>query len=43
MVSSALEMSEAELQRTLARLRVDCAADSDYAMLRQALPEDWPL
>jgi hypothetical protein len=43
MVSSVLDMSEAELLATLGRLSVDCAADAEYAQLRAALPDDWPL
>jgi hypothetical protein len=43
MVSSVLDMNEADLAATLARLRVECASDEDYVKLRAALPEDWPL
>jgi hypothetical protein len=43
MVSSTLGLDLEGLYATLERLRVTCAADSDYQALRSALPADWPL
>jgi hypothetical protein len=43
MVSNTLELDLEELLTTLERLRVEHAANPDYANLRRDLPSDWPL
>ena len=43
MVSSALDMTETELESVLARLRAQFKEDPEYQNLRSALPADWPL
>lgn len=43
MVSSAVDMSKAELVRTLARIKREHAGDAEYKELRKALPKAWPV
>jgi hypothetical protein len=43
MVSSAVGMSKAELQRTLARIKREHAADAEYRALRKEWPRSWPM
>jgi hypothetical protein len=43
MVSSAVDMSKAELVRALARIKREHANDPDYKELRKAFPKSWPL
>jgi hypothetical protein len=43
MVSTALEMSEDELIRALARIRREHVDDPAYKELRKDLPRSWPV
>lgn len=43
MVSSAVDMSKAELVRALARIKREHADDAEYKKLRKVFPKDWPI
>ena len=43
MVSSAVEMSKAELVKALARIRREHADDPEYKELRKVWPRSWPM
>jgi hypothetical protein len=43
MVSSAVKMSKAELERALARIKREHARDPEYQALRKDLPKGWPI
>ena len=43
MVSSAVNMSKAELVRALARIKKEHAGDPEYEELRSSLPKAWPM
>jgi len=43
MVSSSLDMTEADLLSVLTRLRAQFSEDPEYQSLRGSLPTDWPL
>ena len=43
MVSSAVDMTKAELVRTLTRIKREHADDPEYKELRKALPKAWPV
>ena len=43
MVSSSLNLQEAELLAILQRLSRDHADDADYRELRSELPTEWPI
>jgi hypothetical protein len=43
MVSSAVNMSKAELVRALARIKREHASEPEYRELRKALPKTWPV
>ncbi len=43
MVSSAVEMSKAELVKALARIKRERSDDPEYKALRKAWPKSWPM
>ena len=43
MVSSAVDMSRAELVKALARIKRDHADDPEYVQLRKEWPKSWPM
>jgi len=43
MVSSAVNMTEADIIKTLKRLRADHKSDPKYKELRKELPKRWPI
>lgn len=43
MVSTVLEMSEAELTRALARIKREHGDDPEYREFRREFPKTWPL
>ncbi len=43
MVSSAVDMTDEEVLRTLKRLRKLHSDDPEYKRLRKDLPDDWPI
>jgi hypothetical protein len=43
MVSSAVDMSRAELVKALARIKREHADDSEYKALRKEWPKSWPM
>ena len=43
MVSSAVNMSKAELVKALARIKREHADDAEYKELRKEWPKSWPM
>jgi hypothetical protein len=43
MVSSAVDMSKAELARALARIKREHGDDPEYKELRKVFPKSWPM
>jgi hypothetical protein len=43
MVSTAIEMAEAELIRELKRIKREHAKDPEYKEFRKAFPKAWPI
>ncbi len=43
MVSSALDLKEADLRKALRRIKKEHADDPEYKRLRKELPKGWPI
>lgn len=43
MVSSTLNLREAELRKALRRIKREHADDPEYKRLRREFPKDWPM